>query len=361
MHEASGVKRQNLGVMENSNDASRNTLHWIRPFNLIEGHLHRVQVLINEQLTAKSLDHGHSSVVAGTKTGELLDYLRNNTGKMIRPGLVLLAGACFKNITESHIRVAAIIEMIHNATLLHDDVIDNGQQRRSMPTVNHLWGNESAVLLGDFLLSRVFSLSAELKPRAAKMIASAAVRVCQGELQQIEQKQNWQLSESEYIDIITEKSAVLFSCCCSLGAILAGAGESAIYMFSNFGLNAGIAFQITDDLLDILGDEKQTGKTSGCDLADNKLTLPLIHLLNSVNPEKREQIKSLFDVQDSSLWFEKRKSFIDLLNDSGSIDYAQGRASDYLMAAIQSISDIKSSDAKKALIETAEFMTRRTK
>ena len=337
-------------------------------FKLIKEHLSRVKELINEQLTTSARRSSFVSRVSKNKIrktkhekratrDELFDYMRNHNGKMLRPGLVLLAGACFGNITDEHIRVAAMIEMIHNATLLHDDVIDNGQQRRSKPTVNNLWGNESAVLLGDFLLSRVFQLGAELEPKAAKIIASTAVWVCEGELRQIEQKQNWQLSESEYIDIISEKSAVLFSSCCSLGAVLAGADESAVSLLSDFGLNAGITFQITDDLLDILGDEKQTGKTSGCDLDGNKLTLPVIHLLRSASPDKKKQIKLLLaEVKTAN----DKKTFIEILNSSGSIDYAREKAAEYTAVAVQALSNIESSDAKDALLETAKFITSRT-
>jgi octaprenyl-diphosphate synthase len=334
-------------------------------FKLIKKHLGRVKKLIDEQLSQDS-----RLKTQDARLNELFDYMRNHNGKMLRPGLVLLSGACFGDITDEHIRVAATVEMVHNATLLHDDVIDNGQQRHSKPTVNKLWGNESAVLLGDFLLGRVFRLATELQPRAAKIIASTAVWVCEGELRQIEQKQNWKLSESEYIDIISQKSAVLFSSCCSLGAILAGADESAVNALSDFGLNAGIAFQITDDLLDILGDEKQTGKTSGCDLDGNKLTLPVIHLLRTANREKRRSVEAWMRksvdthqrINSSTLKRINalRKTFVEMLNDSGSIDYARGKAAEYSAAAVDALSNIQPSDAKEALLETARFITSRT-
>ncbi|HUT47210.1 MAG TPA: polyprenyl synthetase family protein, partial [Sedimentisphaerales bacterium] len=219
-------------------------------FRLICDQLNKVRDLINEQLTAP-VNAGDINV--------LLEHISSRSGKMIRPGLVLLAGRCCGKITDNHIRVAAIVEIIHNATLLHDDVIDEGKQRRGLPTINSLWGNESAVLLGDFLLSRVFKMCADLESKVANVIATAAVRLCEGELRQVVQKHNWQLSETEYIDVITEKSAVLFSSSCMLGGLLAGASESQAQSLADFGLNAGIAFQITDDLLDIVGDESKTG------------------------------------------------------------------------------------------------------
>jgi octaprenyl-diphosphate synthase len=323
-------------------------------FQIINSHLDRVRELINEQLTTPVRRPSHESRAT---SDELFEYMRSHNGKMIRPGLVLLAGACFGDITEEHLRVAAMVEMVHDATLLHDDVIDNGQKRRAKPTVNSIWGNESAVLLGDFLLSRVFMLGAELKPKAAKIIAAAAVRLCEGELRQIKQKRNWQLSESKYIDIITEKSAVLFSSCCQLGATLAGAEDAQVSLLADFGLNAGIAFQITDDLLDILGDENQTGKTAGGDLNDNKLTLPVIHLLKTSGREKKKQIKSLIEGIKSA---EEKKVLVEILHLSGSIDYARKRAAEFTASAVRALSGISQSPAKSALLETAEFMTSRT-
>lgn len=244
----------------------------VSAFRLIDDELGQVKELINEQLA------GCSEPVS-----RLLGTFSSCSGKMLRPGLVLLSyrvmrdGSCVKrnkqydtrNTHDELIRIAAVIEMIHNAALLHDDVIDEGQKRRGLPTVNSLWGNESAVLLGDFLLSRVFKMCAELKPQFQKVIAATVVRTCEGELSQIIQRRNWQLSESEYIEIITEKSAALFSSCCHLGGLLAGASETQIRSLTCFGLNTGIAFQITDDLVDIIGDESKTGKTLGSDVDKN--------------------------------------------------------------------------------------------
>ncbi len=336
-----------------TNTSPKVTEYHVPAFGIINGHLNRVRELINEQLTSSDSRPSHQS--RGI-SNDLFEYMRNHNGKMIRPGLVLLSGACFGDITDEHLRVAAMVEMVHDATLLHDDVIDNGQKRRAKPTVNSIWGNESAVLLGDFLLSRVFRLGADLEPKAAKIIAAAAVRLCEGELRQIEQKRNWQLSESKYIDIITEKSAVLFSSCCRLGAVVANADDAQVNMLSDFGLNAGIAFQITDDLLDILGDENQTGKTAGGDLNDNKLTLPVIHLLKTADHDKKKQIKSLLEGAKSP---EKKKAFVEMLNHSGSIDYTRNRAAEYTASAIEALSGISQSKPKAALIETAEFMTNR--
>jgi len=318
----------------------------IPAFRLIDSQLSRVKGLINEQLT---------SPAEVCDVNRLLKHVRGRSGKMIRPGLVLLAGGCCGKITDEHIRVAAIVEMIHNATLLHDDVIDEGQKRRGLPTINNLWGNEAAVLLGDFLLGRVFEMSAELGPQVAKIIANVAVRVCEGELRQIIQRQNWQLSESEYIDVITEKSAVLFSSACHLGALSAQATGTQARSLAEFGMNAGIAFQITDDLLDIIGDESKTGKTLGRDADKHKLTLAVIHLLGAVGErEKGAVISSYLERKQYD-----KDALTEMLGRYGSLEYTHSRAQEFVDRAVEALGGLKESDAKDALIETAKFITSR--
>ncbi len=313
-------------------------------FELIRDDLARVKQMIDEQLVAGCGE---------TVVDRLLESFKNRSGKMLRPGLLLLAGASCGEITDKHIRTAAIIEMIHNATLLHDDVIDEGQRRRGRPTVNSLWGNASAVLLGDFLLSRVFEMCADLEPQVIEAIAVAAGRTCEGELRQIMQSHNWQLSESDYIDIITAKSAALFSCSCFLGGLLAGADEPIARRLADFGQNVGIAFQITDDLLDIVGTEGGTGKTLGSDVDKNKLTLALIHLLRSVDESERDLVKKRLSAGPHG-----REARLEMLKSYGSLDYAASRAQDFVSKAIAALADLGGSDAKEALVHTARFVGR---
>jgi len=313
----------------------------VAAFRLINDELGQVKELINEQL-----------LCCPDKIGvrRLVEHLNSCGGKMIRPGLVLLAGGAVGKITDKHIRIAAIMEMIHNATLLHDDVIDGGQRRRGQATVNSLWGNESAVLLGDFLLSKVFKMCADLEPQVVKIIATAAARTCEGELRQIAQRENWQLNEMEYIDIITEKSAALLSSCCYLGGLLGGAGEIEVRLLSDFGLNLGIAFQITDDLLDIIGDEVKTGKTLGSDVDKNKLTLAVIHLLGVMDEKGRSTvINSLCN----------KAGLVEMLRSYGSLEYAYSRAQEFVAKAIAPLAGLRESNAKEALIETARFIGQR--
>jgi len=313
-------------------------------FDLIDVELGRVARLIGEQLACDS-DTTVISRLVGT-----LDACR---GKMLRPGLVLLAGAACGGITQEHIRVGAIIEIIHNATLLHDDVMDDGKKRRGKPTINSLWGNEAAILLGDFLLSKVFSMGAALESPVVKILAETTARICEGELKQMVGRQNWQLGEAEYIEIITDKSAGLFACCCRVGGLLSGVGEGDIRNLADFGLNTGIAFQIVDDVLDIVGDEKRAGKTLGSDLHKDKPTLAIIHLLGQLDASDREIV-----IQELSTPGSDKQQVVELLGRWGSLEYAQGRARWFVRQAIMAVDGLKDSAAKQALIRTARFVGR---
>ncbi|MHC4124049.1 MAG: polyprenyl synthetase family protein [Planctomycetota bacterium] len=319
-----------------------------------QANIPHVLELVNEDLQrvkdviARSLSSNNSSI------SKLLGTFNSCSGKMIRPALVLLTGKCCGKVTKQHINVSAVIEMIHNATLLHDDVIDEGQKRRGFPTVNNLSGNETAVLMGDFLLSRASRLCSELEPPVYKKITDVMARICEGELKQITQKRNWQLSEPEYIDIITDKSASLFSCCCYLGAYLAGADEKQTQALESFGLNTGIAFQITDDLLDITGDESQLGKTLGCDADKCKLTLPLIHLLTKISGNEKDEI--MLKLNDLS---RNKEALIEILRSMASFEYVCGRASKFISKAVGFLDGLENSNAKSTLIQATEFIIER--
>jgi octaprenyl-diphosphate synthase len=322
----------------------------VSAFSHINDRLQQVKESINEQLSCHFAETGE---------GRLVKYLESSSGKMIRPGLVLLAGGVAGEITDEHIRVAAIMEMIHNATLLHDDVIDQGQKRRGRATVNSLWGNESAVLLGDFLLSRVFGMCADLAPEVVNIIAAAAGRTCEGELRQIAQRENLRLSEAEYIDIVTEKTAALFSGCCYLGGFLSGAGEIDTRHLSDFGLNLGILFQITDDLLDLAGNRKKTRKTIGNDLGNGRVTLPIIHFLRAVNAADRKLVRRVLDMDEKRGWRARYNVLIKKLRACGSIDYARKRAGEFAGRAMAAIEDFGRSESKNALVELLQFTLQR--
>jgi octaprenyl-diphosphate synthase len=318
-------------------------------FSIIAVELAQVSAAIEEELS------DCSQTVQNLVTGTIAVK-----GKMIRPAMVLLSGLACGKLTKKHILAAAIVEMIHNATLLHDDVVDDGKSRRGIPTLNSLQGNESAVLLGDFVLSRVFKMCIGLGGRPAQMIASAAAQTCEGELKQIARRGSWQLGELEYIGIIAEKTAALFDGACVLGAMLAGAGKSQVKMLAEYGRKTGIAFQITDDLLDLVGDQDKTGKSVGNDLDNHKLTLPLIHFLQVANEIDKSKVKQICTHQAGKVGVKDKTMLIEKLTAYGSLSYAQHRAEELVEEAVVAISKLKDSDAKHALIETARFVVRRT-
>jgi len=280
--------------------------------------------------------------------GQMLSSFDSCSGKMLRPALLLLSAKLCGDISQTHIKVASIIEMLHNATLIHDDVIDDGQLRRGIPTVNSLYGNEKAVLIGDFFLTNIFSMCTDLETEIAKNISDVAKKVCIGELKQTSQSSNWQLTEKQYIEIITEKSASIFSTSCLLGVLISKADIEKQNLLENFGTNFGIAFQIADDLEDITGKENLSGKTLGTDAKKAKLTLPLIHMLSKMTlDEKADIIKQISNSPDSSQLIRI------CLKNSDSIEYVHRCINEYLENAVTALDSFPPSPAKAALVETA--------
>ncbi len=215
----------------------------------------------------------------------LVDHCADFQGKRLRPALVLLSGRACGRVNPSHSVIAAVVEMIHTATLVHDDILDEAMVRRHAATVNAEWGNETAVLLGDFLFTHAFHLAASLEStRACRWIGHATNKVCEGEMQQVHHRGNLDLDEPSYFAIVEGKTAELTAVSCRLGASYAGASESRVAAMDRYGRELGIAFQIADDVLDLWGDERVTGKSLGTDLEKQKLTLPLIYLLRLVTP-----------------------------------------------------------------------------
>ncbi|MFO0804783.1 MAG: polyprenyl synthetase family protein [Gemmataceae bacterium] len=208
--------------------------------------------------------------------GPLIQHLKHYRGKRLRPALLLLVAKACDGITPAHHTLAAAVEMIHTATLVHDDVLDEADLRRHLPTVNAGWGNKVSILLGDMLFTHAFHLASTVDVRACNIIGDATNRVCAGELRQITERGNLHLAEADYFAIIEGKTAALTECCCRLGALYAGASEDVAERMANFGRDLGLA-QIADDVLDLVGTESTAGKTLGTDLEQRKLTLPMIH------------------------------------------------------------------------------------
>jgi len=220
----------------------------------------------------------------------LCAHIERYRGKMLRPSLVMLAGLAFGEpaVSEDHITLAAVCEMVHMATLVHDDVLDEAENRRRGRTVNHLYGNEAAVILGDYLIAGAYHLCTTTGSLvAARLIGEVSMTLCGGELLQLHYRDDFSLDEPTYFAILDRKTAALIGVACRLGAMLAGAGEPQQSALETFGRRLGVAFQIQDDLIDLLGSESTAGKSVGKDLEKGKLTLPVLHHLGRLAPADR--------------------------------------------------------------------------
>ena len=221
---------------------------------------------------------------------EVGQYVLGTGGKRLRPMLAMLASKACGYRGDSHPRLGAALEMIHTATLVHDDVIDRAQTRRSKQTVNAKWGNEVAILIADFLFSRSFELAMDvMRPEQLRLLCGVTARMCEGEMFQIE-KGDMLLTESDYLSIVEKKTAYLFSACTALGGQLAQATEQETAALTAYGLSFGIAFQITDDTLDLVSDDSVIGKPNCADIRNGKQTLPLIRTLAVAEPDDREDL-----------------------------------------------------------------------
>jgi octaprenyl-diphosphate synthase len=278
-------------------------------------------------------------------------------GKRLRPALVLLTARLCGPIVREHLTLAAVMEMIHTATLLHDDVLDEATLRRHIDTVNARWSNEASILLGDYMLARAIEKVGTLdSPFACEAIGRAAKTVCEGELRQVQWRGKFDLDEATYLEIIADKTAALTACCCRLGAHYAAAHGELEDRMARFGQLLGIAFQIADDLLDLMGDEATAGKSLGTDLAKQKATLPLIRLLGQVqDAAKRGELLAILTRSDNhrgsalGAWFQE----------SDAIAYAQDKAVQYARWASALLDDLPASPARDSLQALTEFAVQR--
>jgi octaprenyl-diphosphate synthase len=244
--------------------------------------------------------------------------------------------------------MAAVVELVHTATLVHDDVLDGASMRRHVPTVNARWGNHNSILLGDYLFTHAFHLSATIgNARVCEMLGETTNRVCEGELCQGLHSGNLDLSEDDYFDIIDGKTAELIACAAKLGALFSHASPEVIDSMERFGRNLGMAFQIADDLLDLLGEEKITGKSLGTDLELQKLTLPMIRLL-SQSEAMRNRVKQMLAAPGNH----KREALRPLLEESDALEYAYRRAEEFTAAARTELEYLPQSPCR-AILESA--------
>jgi octaprenyl-diphosphate synthase len=274
-------------------------------------------------------------------------------GKRLRPALLLLSGHLCGTVRPEHVPLAAVMEMVHTASLLHDDVLDEATLRRHLDTVNARWNNEASILLGDYVLARAMETVGALNsPFACEAIGHAAKVVCEGELRQVQWRGRFDLTEEAYLEIIADKTAALTACCCHLGSHYAGADRDLAVRLERFGHFLGIAFQIADDLLDLLGDEATAGKSLGTDLVKQKATLPLIRLLGQVQPnQRREELLAILTRNDNH----RNEALRPWFQHSDAIAYARDQALEFARRAAQQLDDLPQSPYRDAMRALTEF------
>jgi len=311
-----------------------------------------------------------NSVVSSIKESKnqsilaMSNFLLQSSGKRIRPALVILserAASAGKNSTcnrDELINIATAVELIHMASLIHDDAIDEATMRHSKPSINAKWGNDVSIALGDYIYSKAFELIGKCKnPDIFACISEAIYVMCEGELTQVCQRDNLNLSKDSYMVIIKKKTASLFAACCHAGTIIGNHKRAVQTALKEFGLNFGIAFQIIDDCKDIISEERTLGKRPGQDVIAGDMTLPLLTLLDVIGPAGREELKNMLKskINDASL-----KRIKAMLIDSDALFKTQEVVASYINYAKERLKALADSDYKESFSQLADYITQRT-
>lgn len=302
------------------------------------------------------IDQLHSEVPLVENIGH---YIVEAGGKRLRPILVLLAARCCGISTNSHIPLASVIEFIHTATLLHDDVVDMSSLRRGRPTVNAEWNNPSSVLVGDFIYSRAFQILVQIGDmRIMQIMADTTNKIAEGEVLQLINKNNPDSSEQNYMRVIQDKTAILFQAAAQCGAILAAAEPETEASLKIFGMHLGTAFQLIDDALDYDGDSEALGKNIGDDLAEGKPTLPLIYAMEKGSSEQRVLIQNC--LKDEAAAQQSLTDVIQIVRDSGALDYTRALAQEQSKLALDCLDNVAPSEYRDALVTMVNFAVNRS-
>ena len=310
----------------------------------------RADLLEVEAILARTLKSRYERIVA------IVDHVKHYRGKRLRPALLLLVARACGRVVPAHHVLGAVVEMIHTATLVHDDVLDGATVRRHVATVNAEWGVPASILLGDFLFTHAFHLAATTgSADACRIIGDATNRTCEGELCQGLQRGNLDLSEDEYLDLIDGKTADLIACCCRLGALFSGATPEVVERLARYGRWLGLAFQVADDLLDLVGEERATGKSLGTDLEQQKMTLPLIRLLGTAAAPQASRLRQLLAAPGNH----KREALRPYLDDSDALAYATLRARDFAARGRGELECLPPSAGRTVLEALSERVVRR--
>ncbi len=285
-------------------------------------------------------------------------YICNSGGKRVRPAILLLGSQMCGYDGPIGPRLGAVIELLHSATLLHDDIIDNASVRRGRASVNAEWGNEITVLMGDWLYMTSFSLAlGERHFKVLDVLIEATRKMIEGELIQLTYNGNLDITEEQHLEISIRKTAFLFSACSQLGGILGSAGDEKEELLRLYGLNVGLAFQLVDDVLDFTSDESTLGKPVGSDLKEGKLTLPLIYLMRDGEPRHRNLVRDA--LRDGSLASSARDEIIQLVRNYHTADRVLEKAHDYARKARACLDDFPSCEAREALMSIPDYIVER--
>ena len=296
----------------------------------------------------------HSEV---SLVNQIAEYIISAGGKRLRPVLVLLVANAYSYKGTAHHELAAVVEFIHTATLLHDDVVDESSLRRGRATANALFGNAASVLVGDFLYSRAFQMMADLANMRVMQILSEATNViAEGEVLQLLNMHDPDVSQERYLQVIRSKTAKLFEAAAELGALVAGATEPQIAAAGEYGRSLGTAFQLIDDVLDYAGDAAEIGKNVGDDLREGKPTLPLIYLMENGTPEQRQLVRTCIEQGDEQHF----DAVLAAVTSSGALDFTRRQAEIAAERAAEAIAGLPESLYKDSLLQLAHFSVNRT-
>lgn len=286
---------------------------------------------------------------------EISDHLISSGGKRFRPLLLLIAAELCGYKGARRYPLSAVVEFIHTATLLHDDVIDHAETRRGKPSANQVWGNSASVLVGDFLYSKSFQLlSADGDIAVINLLSNTTNIMAEGEVLQLQKCGDVDITEKDYLSVIEKKTAVLISAACAVGAILSRASESRIEAMARFGMRVGMAFQLTDDTLDYMAAEEEFGKAIGMDLREGKITLPLIHALRKSSPDEKKRTRDV--IRGGASDGHAVGEIVSLIKKYKGIDYALQKARTYIEEAKAYLNPFEESSAKQALIAISDYI-----
>jgi octaprenyl-diphosphate synthase len=315
--------------------------------------------LLRDDLAAIELELGRDAASGVSTITEIAEYLRAGGGKRIRPSLLLLAAHMLGYSGPAAIRLGTVVEMVHTATLVHDDIIDGADLRRGRPSPNTTWGNEKCVLAGDWLYMQAFRVALEEKNlRVLDLLIGLTQQMVEGELLQI-QKLGKAVSEAEYYDLIFRKTACLFAVSMRLGAVLAEATEEQETALAAYGREVGLAFQIVDDVLDLTATEEVLGKPVASDLREGKATLSVIHSIDHGTARDRQAIQRVLD--DRSFERVSREEIQQILARNGSVEYAMAAAERHAEESRKALAPLPDSEFKRALLWVPDFVVARDK